>query len=54
MRRHDQPLDLFVRIVGQREDDPGGLRAGFECTDLDAPHDAVGARRRRDLEPVTL
>ena len=54
MRRDDQPFDLLVRIIGQREDDPGGLGARFERADLDAPHDAVRAGRCRDLDAVAL
>ena len=54
MRRDDEARQLLVGIVGQREDDPGRLRAGLERAHLDAPHDAVGAGRGRDLDPVAL
>ncbi len=54
MRRDDEAGELLVGIVGQREHDPGRLSARLEGADLDAPHDAVGARRGRDLNAVAL
>ena len=54
MRRDDQAGQLLVGIVGESEDDPRRLRAGFERADLDAAHDAVGAGRGRDLDPIAL
>ncbi len=36
MWRNDKPFKLLVRIIGQRENDPVGMRAGFERADLDA------------------
>ena len=54
MRRDDQAGQLLVGIVGQREDDPRRLRAGLERAHFDAPHDAVGAGRGRDLNAVAL
>ena len=54
MRRDDQALQLLVQVVGQRENNPGGLAARFQRADLDAAHHAVGPRRRRDLDAVAL
>ena len=54
MRRDDQAGELLVGIVGERKHNPGGLRPGLERADFDAPHDAVGARRRRNLNAVAL
>ena len=54
MRRHDQPFELLVGIVGEREDDPVRLRAGLLGADLDAPDDAVRAGRGGDLDAVAL
>ena len=54
MRRHDQPVELLVGGVGEREDGPvaaGMLVLRFH---LDASHDAVGAGRGGDLEIVAL
>ncbi len=45
MWRNDKPFKLLVRIIGQRENDPVGMRARFERADLDAPDNAVGAGR---------
>ncbi len=47
-------VELLVGVVGECENDPGRLCAGFEGADLDAPHDAVGAGRGRDLDPIAL
>ena len=54
MRRDDQARQLLVGIVGEGENDPRGLRAGLERADLDAPDDAVGSGRGRDLNSVAL
>ena len=54
VRGDQQPFDLLVGIVGQREDDPVRLGARLLGADLDAANDAVGARRRGDLDAVTL
>ena len=54
MRRDDQARQLLVGIIGQREDDPGRLAARLQRADFDAAHDAVGARRGRDLNAVAL
>jgi hypothetical protein len=51
MRCDDQPVELLVGGVGEREDRP--VAANFVLRlDLDAPHDAVDARRRRHLESL--
>ena len=44
MRRDDQALDLFVRVVRKREDDPRGLRAGLARP---TPRCVGRCRRRR-------
>ncbi len=55
MRRHQQPVDLLVAVVGQRKHRPEGCAAaGLARLDLDAPHDAVRAGRRRHLDAVIL
>ena len=50
MRRDEQPVDLLVAVVGEREHRPVG--AALARAHLDAAHDAVGARRGRDLDAV--
>ena len=52
MRRHQQAVDLLVGIIVEREGDPVGARAGGARLDGDAAHDAIGARRRRDLDGI--
>ncbi len=54
MRRDNQPLHLLVGVIGQRENDPGRMGALFSRMDLDAPDDAVRARRGGDLDAVAL
>ena len=54
MRRDDQPVELLVGVVGEREHDPRGLRAGLARGDFDAAHDAVDAGRGGDLQAVAL
>ena len=54
MRDDDQPLDLLVGIVRQREDDPARARSWLQRTHFDAAHDAVGAGRGRNLQAVAL
>ncbi len=54
VRRDDQARQLLVGIVGERENDPGGLRPRLQRAHLDAPHDAVGAWRGRNLDAVAL
>ena len=50
MRHDDQPVDLFVAVIGEREHRP--VRAAFARAHLDAAHDAVGARRGGHLDAV--
>jgi len=50
MRGDDQPVDLLVRDVGEREDGPVALVLVRGGAHLDAAHDAVGAGRGGDLE----
>ncbi len=54
MRSDDQALDLFVGVVGKREDDPVRPRSGILGAHLDAADDTVGAWRRRDEQAVAL
>ena len=54
MRRHDQPCQLLLGIIGQREHDPGRLSARLERADLDPADDAVGAGRGRHLNAIAL
>ena len=50
MRHDDQPVDLLVGIVGEREHRP--VVAAFARAHFDAAHDAVGAGRGRNLDAV--
>ncbi len=50
VRRDDQPVELVVGVVGEREHHP--VLAALAGAHLDAADDAVGARRRRDLDAV--
>ena len=50
MRHDDQPVDLLVAVVGEREHRPVGV--AFARAHLDAAHDAVGAGRGRHLDAV--
>jgi len=52
VRDDDQPVDLLVARIGEREYRP--VHPGFARRHLDAPDDAVGARRGRDLDAVAL
>ena len=52
MRRDEQAVDLLVAVVGEREDDPVRAADAFLRAHLDAAHDAVGARRGRNLDAV--
>ena len=52
MRRDQQAVDLLIGIVVEREGDPVRTRARGTRLDGDAPHDAVGARRRRYLDGI--
>ena len=50
MRRHDQPVDLLVAVIGEREDRP--IRSRLPRAYFDAPDNAVVARRRGHLDAV--
>ena len=52
MRHDDQPVDLLVGIIGEREHRPVGV--GFARAHLDAAHDAVGAGRGGNLDAVGI
>ena len=52
MRSHDQPVDLLIAIVGEREHRPVG--SGFASADFDAADNAVGAGRGRNLHAVAV
>ena len=52
MRRHDQPVDLLVAIIGKREDRP--IPSRLARAHFDAPDDAVVARRGRYLHAVAV
>ena len=52
MRRDDQPVELVVGVVGEREHHP--VRAAFARAHLDAADDAVGAGRGGDLDAVAV
>ena len=54
MWRDDQPVELLVGGVGEREHRPVAGRARVFGLDFDAPHDPVGAGRGRDLEILAL
>ena len=52
MRHDDQPVDLLVAVVGERENRPVGV--AFACAHLDAANDSIGAGRGRDLDAVAF
>ena len=52
MRRHDQPVDLLVAVIGEREHRP--IRSGLARAHFDAPDNAVVARRRGNLDAVAV
>ena len=52
MRGDDQPVELVVGVVGQREHHP--VLSALARADLDAADDAVGSRRGRNLDAVVL
>ena len=54
MRRDQDAVDLLVGVVGEREDDPVGPRAGVARLHGDAADDAVLAGRGRDLDQVAV
>ena len=54
MRRHKEPVDLFVGVVGEREDHPIRPRTRVARLHDDAPDDPVLAGCRRDLDEVAV
>ena len=54
MRCDDQPVELLVAAVGEREHRPVAVRMVVIGLDLDAPDDAVGPGRGRYLEIFAL
>ena len=54
MRRNNQPCELLLGIIGQREHDPGRLRPRLERADFNPADDAVGAGRGRHLDAIAL
>ena len=52
--RDQNPVELLIGIVGQRQNHPGGGLAGLAGTHLDAADDAVGTRCRGDLQPLAM
>ena len=52
MRHDDQPVDLLVAGIGEREDRPVG--AALARAHLDAADDAVRPGRGRDLDAVAV
>ena len=52
MRHDDQPVDLLVGIIGEREHRPVGV--ALARAHLDAAHDAVGAGRGGNLDAVAV
>ena len=50
MRGDDQAVELVVGVVGKREHHP--VLPALAGADLDAADDAVGSRRRRNLDAV--
>jgi hypothetical protein len=52
VRHHDQPVDLLVAGIGEREHRPVGRALARRL--LHAAHDAVGAGRGRHLDAVGL
>ena len=54
MRRDQQPVDLLVGVVGEREDDPVRPRARLAGLHGDAADDAVASRGRGDADLVAV
>ena len=54
MRCNEQPIDLLVGRVGEREYGPIRCARRVLRAYLDAADDPVGGRRRRNLDPVAL
>ena len=52
MRRHDEPVDLLIAVVGEREDGPVGV--GLARAHLDAAHDPIRTRCRRNLDAIAV
>ncbi len=52
MRHDDQPVDLLVAGIGEREHRP--VVAGLARAHFDAADDAVGAGRDRNLDAVAI
>ncbi len=52
VRHHDQPVDLLVARIGEREHRPVG--AGLAPSHLDTADDSVGARRGRYLDAIAV
>ena len=52
MRGDDQAVELVVGVVGEREHHP--VLPALAGADLDPANDAVGSRRRRNLDAVGL
>ena len=52
VRRDEQPVDLLVAVVGEREHRP--VVAALARAHLDPAHDPVGTRRGRDLDAFGL
>ena len=52
MRGDQQPVDLLVAVVGEREDRPVGAARRIRRPHLDTPDDAVGAGCRRHLDAI--
>ena len=52
MRRDDQPVDLLVAVIGEREHRP--IRSGFARAHFDAADNAVIARRGGNLDAVAV
>ena len=52
VRHDDQPVDLLIAVVGEREHRP--VVAGLASAHLDAADDSVGAGRGRHLDAVAF
>jgi hypothetical protein len=52
MRRDDQPVKLFIAIVGKRKNRP--IAAAGSGPHFDATDDAIGGRRSRNLDAVAV
>ena len=52
MRHHDEPVDLLVAVIGEREHRP--VVPGFAGAHLDAADDAVGAGCGGNLDAVAF